>query len=123
MCQLVQDGSEHLPAHSAVGAVGLQAGSGTIGQPGQQLAIKVQLGGQRSLAVSVGGHVIGPPHQDLPVQLFDKTRWQSLHGFIKQGLAGLLLGRAQALGLELQMQRGLGAAGNQQQATGGEPAR
>ncbi len=109
--QLVQHGGEHFPAHSAVGAVGLLGGRRAVGECGQQLAVEVQLGGQRRLAVGVGGHVIGPAHQNLPVQLFNKTRWQALHCFIKQGLAGLLFSRAQALGLELQMQRSLGAAG------------
>jgi len=121
--EFMQDGGEHFTAHGAVGAVGLLGGSRTIGQPCQERAIEVQLGGQRCLAVGVAGHVIRPAHQNLPIQLLDKTRWQALHGLIQQGLAGLLLGRAQAFGLELQMQRGLGAAGDQQQATGCEPAR
>ena len=115
----VQDGGEHFTAHGAVWTVGLPGRGRAIGQPCQERAIEVQLGGQRCLAVGVAGHVIGPAHQNLSVQLFDKTRWQALHGLIQQGLAGLLLGRAQAFGLELQMQRGLGTAGDQQQATGG----
>ena len=89
----------------------MEHGGAAVSEAGEQVAVEVQLGDQGRLAVGVGGHVIGPAHQNLPVQLFNKTRWQALHGFIKQGLAGLLFSRAQALGLELQMQRSLGAAG------------
>ena len=41
--QFVQHSGEHFPAHGAVGTVGLQGGGRTVGQPGQQLAIEVQL--------------------------------------------------------------------------------
>jgi hypothetical protein len=58
--QLMQHSGEHFPAHGAVGAVGLLGGGGAVGEAGQQLAVEVQLGDQRRLAVGIGGHLIGP---------------------------------------------------------------
>ena len=121
--QFVQDGGEHFPAHGAVGAVGLLGRGRAVGQARQQFAVEVQLGDQRRLPVGIAWHVIGPAHQDLAIQLLDKARWQLAHGLVQQRLTGLLFSRTQAFGLELQMQRGLGAAADQQQAAGGKPTR
>ncbi|MNQ83291.1 hypothetical protein D3C85_983670 [compost metagenome] len=100
MGQFVQHRREHFPAHGAMGTVGFLGCGATVGEAGQQLAIQIELGHKRRLTVSVSGHVIGPANVDASVQLLDETRWQRLHGFIEQGLAGLLLCRTQTVSLE-----------------------
>ena len=53
MGQFMQHGGEHFPAHGAVGAIGFLGGGAAVGQAGEQVAVEVQLGHQRGLAVGV----------------------------------------------------------------------
>ena len=99
--QLMQHRGEHFPAHGAMGAIGFLGRGAAVGEAGQQLAIQIELGNRRRLAIGIAAHVIGPADVDAPVQLLDEPRRQCLHGFIKQRLAGLLLRGAQAFGLEV----------------------
>ncbi len=92
-----------------MGAMGFLGGRAAVGEAGQQLAIQVEFVDQRCLAVGVVRHVVGPADIDATVQLFDEARRQRLHRFIQQRLAGVLLLRAQAFGLEPQLQVGLSA--------------
>ena len=114
----VQHRGEQFLAHSAVGAMGLLFGRAAVGETGEQFAVQIEFGDQGCLAIGVAGHVIGPADIDAPIQPFDKTRRQGLHGFIDQRLAGLLLGGAQTVGLEPQLQAGVGAVAKQQQRPG-----
>ena len=97
----MQHRRQHLAAHGAMGAIGLFACGAAVGEAGQQVAIQVEFRHQRRLAVGVAGHVVGPADVDAPVELLDEARRQSLHGFIEQGLAGLLLGGTQTVALEM----------------------
>ncbi|MNF65833.1 hypothetical protein D3C84_476090 [compost metagenome] len=101
MSQLMQDGGQHFPAHGAVGAISLFSRGAAVREAGQQVAIQIELRDQRRLSVGILGHVIGPADINAPVQLLDEARRQCLHGFIEQGLAGLLLRGRQTFGLEL----------------------
>ena len=101
MGEFVQHRGEHLPAHGAMGAIGFFGGGAAVGEAVEQVAIQVEFGHQRRLAIGIAGHVVGPADVDAPVELLDEPRRQRLHGFIKQRLAGLLLRGAQAFGLEL----------------------
>ncbi|MNF77596.1 hypothetical protein D3C84_597460 [compost metagenome] len=101
MGEFVQHRGEHFPAHGAVGAISLLGCGAAVGEAGEQVAVQVEFGHQRRLAVGIARHVIGPANVDASVELLDEPRRQRLHGFIKQRLAGLLLRGAQAFGLEL----------------------
>ena len=114
----MQHGGEHFAAHSAMGAIGLLGGGAAVGEAGEQVAVEVQFGHQRSLAIGVFRHLVGPADINTPVQLLDKARRQSAHRFVEQRLACLLFGRAQAIGLEPQLQAGLGCACTEQHSPG-----
>ncbi|MNF81762.1 hypothetical protein D3C84_640500 [compost metagenome] len=101
MGEFVQHRGEHFPAYGAVRTMGFFRRGTAVGQAGQQLAIEVELRHQRRLTVSVARHVVGPADIDATVQLLDEAWRQCLHRFIQQCLAGLLLCRAQAFGLEV----------------------
>ena len=116
--ELVQHGCQQLLAHGAVRAIGLFFGRAAVGEAGEQFAVQVEFGNQGRLAVGVAGHVVGPADVDAPVQLFDEAGRQLLHRFIEQRLTGLLLGGAQTVGLEPQLQAGVGAVAKQQQRPG-----
>ncbi|MNR25508.1 hypothetical protein D3C85_1426630 [compost metagenome] len=97
----MQHRRQHFPAHSAVGAIRFLGRSAAVGEAGEQVAVQVEFGHQRRLPVGIGGHLIGPADVDPAVELLDEARRQCLHGLIEQRLTGLLLCRAQPLGLEL----------------------
>jgi hypothetical protein len=105
----MQHRGEQFLAHSAVGAIGFFFGRAAVGEAREQFAIQIEFGNQRGLAIGVAGHVIGPADIDAPIQPLDKARRQLLHRLIDQRLAGLLLGGAQTVGLEPQLQAGVGA--------------
>ncbi|MCY1400224.1 hypothetical protein D9M71_153000 [compost metagenome] len=104
--QLMQDGRQQFFAHRAVGAMGLGCGGAAIGEARQQFAVQIQAGDRRGLAIGILAHVCRPADIDAPIQALDKTGRQSLHGLVKQRLAGLLLRRAEAIGLQDQLQAG-----------------
>ncbi|MNP04588.1 hypothetical protein D3C76_965070 [compost metagenome] len=117
----MQHSGQHFPTHGAMGAMGFFARGAAIGETGQQIAVQIELGHQRCLAVGIARHVIGPADDDTPVQLLDETWRQRLHGFIKQRLAGLLLRGRQTFGLELQLKACVGRVAKQQQGPGQQP--
>ncbi|MNX96072.1 hypothetical protein D3C86_1283740 [compost metagenome] len=119
--QFVQHGGQHFPTHSAVGTIGFLGCGAAIRKAGQQVAVQIELRHRRCLTVGVGGHLIGPADVDAPVELLDEMRRQGLHGFIKQGLAGLLLRGAQAFGLEVEFKVGVGQVAEQQHDPGQQP--
>ncbi|MNI28713.1 hypothetical protein D3C73_825050 [compost metagenome] len=72
--EFVQHRRQHLAAHRTVGAIGFFVGCAAVGEAGEQIAIEVELGHQRRLAIGIAWHVIGPADVDASVELLDETR-------------------------------------------------
>src|SRR5690606_28355288 len=72
--KFVQHRGQHFAADGAVRTISLFGCSAAIGEAGKQVAVEVELGYQRCLAVGVARHVIGPADVDAPVELFDEPR-------------------------------------------------
>ena len=103
-----------------MGPAGLDAGVAAVDQAGQQTAIEQQIAPVR-LAIGLFQQLAAPAHGDALVQRRLESGWQQTLGFIQQLLGRLDLRGRQALGIEFEVQGGLGPTEGQAGRKAGQP--
>ncbi len=103
----MQHRGQQLAVLGAVGSTGLDTGVAAVHQTGQQAAIEQQIAPIR-LAIGFFQQLAAPAHRNAFVERRLEFGWQQCLGLIQQLLGGLDLRGRQALGVEFEVQGGLG---------------